>query len=311
MTRTEARQLARGLGFLSPWIVGFLLFTLVPIALAFYYGLCDYSLLQSPVYIGLNNYRALMADPVFWRSLKVTLEYAAIALPAGMLVSLGLAMLLNQRAPGQSVFRTIIFIPSLVPTVASAMLWLWLFNTRLGLINTLLAAAPVQGLLRVLNLVMGALHLPRLQTPIGWLTDPAWALPSLAFMSLWGVGYTVVIYLAGLQDVPRNLVEAAEIDGAGPWQRLRHVTLPMLSPVIFFNLIMAIIGTLQVFAIPYIMTGGGPARATYFYTMYLYDNAFRYLKMGYACSMAWIQFLLVVALSALAFWSSKRWVHYR
>lgn len=311
MNRTEARQLARGLSFLSPWIFGFLVFTLVPVVLAFYYGLCDFSLLQPPVYIGLSNYRALMGDPVFWKSLVNTLIYAAIALPSGMLVSLGLALLLNQRTLGQSLFRTIIFLPSLVPTVASAMLWLWLFNTKLGLINTLLATPPIQTFVGSLNLGLHALHLPQIGTPIGWLTDPSWALPSLAIMSLWGVGYTVVIYLAGLQDVPRSLLEAAEMDGAGPWHRLLHVTLPMLSPVIFFNLIMAIIGTLQAFAIPYIMTGGGPARATYFYTMYLYDNAFRYLKMGYACSMAWIQFLLVVTLSALAFWSSKRWVHYQ
>jgi multiple sugar transport system permease protein len=283
---------------------------LVPVVLAFYYGLCDYSLLQPPVYTGLSNYRALLRDPIFWKSLVNTLRYAAMALPAGMLVSLGLAILLNQKTIGQSIFRTIIFIPSLVPTVASAMLWLWLFNTRLGLINTLLAVEPMHTLLAGLNTWLQAMHLPRLEIPIGWLTNPVWALPSLALMSLWGVGYTVVIYLAGLQDVPRSLVEAAELDGAGPWQRLVNVTLPALSPVIFFNLIMAIIGTLQAFAIPYIMTSGGPARATYFYTMYLYDNAFRFLKMGYACSMAWIQFLLVVALSALAFWSSKRWVHY-
>jgi multiple sugar transport system permease protein len=311
LTRKDARQIGLGLSFLSPWIVGFLAFTLVPLVLAFYYGLCDYSLLQSPVYIGLDNYRELMADPIFWRSLENTLIYAAIALPAGMLVSLGLAILLNQRTLGQSVFRTIIFIPSLVPTVASAMLWLWLFNTRLGLINTLLDIRPMQAVIGGLNTVLHALHIPPLATPIGWLTDPMWALPSLAIMSLWGVGYTVVIYLAGLQDVPQSLVEAAEIDGAGAWQRMIHVTLPMLSPVIFFNLIMAIIGSLQAFAIPYIMTGGGPARATYFYTMYLYDNAFRFLKMGYACSMAWIQFLMVVLLSALAFWLSKRWVHYQ
>jgi multiple sugar transport system permease protein len=311
MTRKEAGQLATGVSFLAPWLVGFLAFTLIPVVLAFYYSLCDYSLLQPPVFIGLSNYRELAGDPIFWKSLVNTLIYAAIALPAGMLVSLGLALLLNQKTLGQSVFRTILFIPSLVPTVASAMLWLWLFNTKLGLLNTLLATGPGTALVGAANAALRALRLPVLQTPIGWLTDPSWALPSLAIMSLWGVGYTVVIYLAGLQDVPVSLLEAAEIDGAGAWKRLRHVTLPMLSPVIFFNLIMAIIGTLQAFAIPYIMTGGGPARATYFYTMYLYDNAFRYLKMGYASSMAWIQFLIVVALSAIAFWSSKRWVHYQ
>ena len=310
MTRKETRDLADGLSFLSPWLVGFLAFTLVPLALAFYYGLCDYSLLNAPVYVGLSNYQELMGDPIFWKSLVNTLIYAAIALPAGMLVSLGLALLLNQRIVGQSVFRTILFIPSLVPVIASAMLWLWLFNTKLGLINTLLAAPPMAALIGALNAGRHAVGLPPVITPVGWLTDPAWALPALAFMSLWGVGHTVVIYLAGLQEVPRSLIEAAEMDGANAGQRLVHVTLPMLSPVIFFNLIMAIIGTLQTFAVPYIMTGGGPARATYFFTMYLYDNAFRFLKMGYACSMAWIQFVIVVALAALAFWSSKRWVHY-
>ena len=311
MTRAERYRLANGLAFLSPWLVGFVVFLLVPVVLSFYYSFCDYSLLQAPAFIGGGNYRELAADPVFWKSLTNTLVYAAMALPAGLLVSLGLALLLNQRVPGQSVYRTIIFLPSLVPTVASAMLWLWLFNAKLGLINTLLETAPFRAAIGGLNGLLGLFRLPPLQTPIGWLTDPTWALPALALMSLWGVGHTVVIYLAGLQDVPRELYESAELDGAGAWRRLRNVTIPMISPVIFFNLIMAIIGTLQVFAVPYIMTGGGPARATYFFTMYLYDNAFTYLKMGYASAMAWIQLLLVLALTAVAFWSSKRWVHYQ
>jgi multiple sugar transport system permease protein len=311
MTAPERRQLGKGLAFLSPWLIGFFVFLLIPVCLSFYFSFCDYSLLQPPAYIGAANYRQLMADPVFWQALRNTLIYAALALPAGLLVALGLALLLNQRIPGQSVYRTVIFLPSLVPTVASAMLWLWLFNTKLGLINTLLDTAPAAATLRGLNGLLGLVHLPRIQTPIGWLTDPAWALPALALMSLWGVGHSVVIYLAGLQDVPRDLYESAELDGAGAWQRLRSVTLPMISPVIFFNLIMAIIGTLQVFAVPYIMTGGGPARATYFFTMYLYDNAFTYLKMGYASAMAWIQLLIILALTAIAFWSSKRWVHYQ
>jgi multiple sugar transport system permease protein len=311
MTAIERRRLTSGLAFTSPWLIGFLVFLLIPVVLSFYYGLCDYSLLQSPAFIAGSNYRELWADPVFWQSLRNTLVYAAMALPAGLFVSLGLALLLNQNIPGQSVFRTIIFLPSLVPTVASAMLWLWLFNAKLGLINAVLAAPPFALLTRGLNALLGVFHIPPIQTPIGWLTDPAWALPALALMSLWGVGHTVVIYLAGLQDVPRELYESAELDGASAWRRLRHVTLPMISPVIFFNLIIAIIGTLQVFAIPYIMTGGGPARATYFFTMYLYDNAFTYLKMGYASAMAWIQLLIILALTALAFWSSKRWVHYQ
>jgi multiple sugar transport system permease protein len=291
MTKRDAQQLSKGLAFLSPWIVGFLAFMLLPVVLSFYYSLCDYSLLESPAYTGAQNYRDLMNDPVFWKSLRVTLAYAAMALPAGLLVSLGLAMLLNVKMPGQAIFRTIIFLPSLIPIVASAMLWMWLFNAKLGLINALLSMIGIEG------------------PP--WLGDARWALPSLALMSLWGVGHAVVIYLAGLQDVPKELYEAAEIDGAGVWQRVWHVTLPMLSPVIFFNLIVSIIGVLQVFDVPYIMTGGGPARATFFIAMYLRENAFLFLKMGYASAMAWIMLLIVLILTGVAFWSSKRWVHYQ
>lgn len=291
MKSKDWQQLGKGLAFLSPWLFGFLVFTLLPVCLSFYYSLCDYSLLQAPYYTGLDNYKTLFADPVFWKTLSVTGRYALMALPAGMLVSLGLALLLNAPLKGQAIYRTIIFLPSLVPAVASAMLWLWLFNAQLGLINILLGKIGIAG------------------PP--WLASEQWALPALAFMSLWGTGQTVVIYLAGLQDVPRDLYEAAELDGANPWQRLRNVTLPMISPVIFFNLIMAIIGTMQVFTVPYIMTAGGPARATYFFTMYLYDNAFNFLKMGYASAMAWVQLLIILCLTGFAFWSSKRWVHYQ
>ena len=311
MTRAESQKLKTGLAFLSPWLVGFCVFTFMPVVLSMYYSLCDYSLLQPPVYIGGDNYRELFADPIFIKSLTNTLIYAAMALPAGLFVSLGLAMLLNQRVPGQATYRTIIFLPSLVPVVASAMLWLWLFNAKLGLINNLIEKPVLHWPIDVINFFLGLFRIDPIVTPIGWLTEPTWALPALAIMSLWGVGHTVVIYLAGLQDVPRELLESAEIDGALAWNRMRHVTLPMISPVIFFNLIMAIIGTLQVFSVPYIMTGGGPARATYFFTMYLYENAFLYLKMGYASAMAWIQLLIVLALTGLAFWSSKRWVHYQ
>ena len=290
MTRRDVRQLVKGLAFLSPWWVGFVVFLLVPVALSFYYSLCEYSLLKPPRYVGAANYAELMRDEVFWRALRNTLYYAAMALPGGLLVSLGLALLLNVRMPGQAFFRTVIFLPSLVPIVAAAMLWLWLFNARLGLINAALGAIGIDG--------------------PGWLTDPRWAMPALALMSLWGVGYTVVIYLAGLQDVPHQLYEAAELDGAGTWRRLWHVTLPMLSPVIFFNLVIAIIGVIQVLDVPYIMTQGGPARATYFVSMYLRDCAFQYLRMGYASAIAWIMLLIVLALTALAFWSGRHWVHY-
>jgi multiple sugar transport system permease protein len=290
-SRHELRQLGKGLAFISPWLVGFGLFTFLPVCLSFYYSLCDYSLLQDPLYVGSDNYRQLATDPVFWRSLRNSLYYACLALPAGILVSLGLALLLNAKIPGQTIFRTVIFLPSLVPVVASAMLWMWVFNAKLGLINALLEKFGISG--------------------PGWLVNPRLAMPSLALMSLWGVGNMVVIYLAGLQDVPRELYEAAEIDGAGTWRRLWHVTLPLLSPVIFFNLVISLIGVFQVFDLPYIMTQGGPARATYFVAMYVRDNAFQYLKMGYASAVAWLLLLVILALTALAFWTSKRWVHYQ
>jgi len=290
--RHEARALVRGLAFLSPWLIGFLVFTVVPVCLSLYYSFCDYSLLQPPLFKGLANYRMLRHDPVFRKVLGNTVVYGLLALPLGMLAALGVAMLLNSKIRGVSIYRTIVFLPSLVPAVASAMLWLWLFNSKLGLINTTLNALGVAN-------------------PPGWLSDVRWAMPALVLMSFWGIGNSVVIYLAGLQDVPRELYEAAEIDGASSLRQVWHVTLPSISPVIFFNLIMGIIGTLQVFATPFIMTGGGPARSTYFFTMYLYDNAFNYLKMGYASAMAWIQLLMVLALTALAAWSSKRWVHYQ
>jgi len=292
MTR-ETRNLLKGLAFLSPWLIGFAAFTVIPVALSFYYSFCNYSLVQSPLYCGWDNYRQLMHDDVFWLVLRNTFIYAAMALPGGLILALALALLLNRKVPGQSIFRTIVFIPSLVPTIASAALWLWLLNQKLGLLNFLLRPVWIH------------------HNPPGWLTDTRWVLPGLALMSVWGCGNTVVIYLAGLQDVPRELYEAAELDGANALRRLWHVTLPMLSPVIFFNLVIAIIGVLQVFDAPYLMTGGGPDRASYFFTYYLYDSGFTYLKMGYASAMAWIQLLIVLAMTALAFWSSKKWVYYQ
>ena len=289
---SETRNLCKGLAFISPWMVGFLAFTLLPIALAIYYSFTDYSLLQSPASVGFDNYRQLWNDPVFWKVVGNTAYYAVLALPIGLCIALGLALLLNVKIPGQSLYRTLIFLPSLVPAVASAMLWLWLFNSKLGLINFVLRGLGVGD-------------------PPGWLTDKTWAMPALVLMSVWGVGNTVVIFLAGLPNVPRDLYEAAELDGAGKTRALWHVTLPSISPVIFFNLIMGIIGTLQVFTLPYIMLPGGqPDRATYFYAMYLYDNALAYVRMGYASAMAFIQLLVILALTGIAFWSSKKWVHY-
>ena len=288
----ETRRLGAGLAFCSPWIIGFCAFTALPVGLSLYYSFFDYTLLREPVFCGLENYRELLRDQVFHLSLWNTAKYAMLALPAGMLVSLGLALMLNAPIRGQSIYRTIIFLPSLVPLVASAMLWLWLFNAKVGLINYALGLLGIDG--------------------PNWLANPAWTIPALVLMSFWGVGHTVVIYLAGLQDVPRELYEAAEIDGATGIRRLWHVTLPMISPVIFFNLIMGIIGVWQVFAVPQIMfPGGGIKRSALFYSMQVYDSAFLHLRMGYASAMAWIQLLIIVAMTALAFWSSRKWVHYQ
>jgi multiple sugar transport system permease protein len=295
LTRGETRNLFKGLAFVSPWLVGFTVFMLLPIVLSLYYSLSDYNLLQPPVFIGGENYRALLHDSVFWRSLRVTLLYALISVPMALFVSLGVAMLLNVRLRAQPIFRTLIFLPSLVPTIASAILWKWMYNQRLGLIN------------RALEPILNWFHL----SGPPWLDQSNWVVPSLAIMSVWSAGNTVIIYLAGLQDVPRELYEAAELDGAGPIGRLWNVTIPMISPVIFFNLIMAIIGILQVFDTPFMMTKGGPNRASYFFTYYLYDNAFTYLKMGYASAMAWIQLLLVLLLTGIAFLSSRKWVYYQ
>jgi multiple sugar transport system permease protein len=292
MTRPEKRTFLKGMAFLSPWIVGFAVFTVIPIALSFYYSFCDFALTdpnRGALWIGLDNYSQLLHDPLFWKSLHNTLYYASMALPAGVLVSLGLALMLNANIRGQAVYRAIVFFPSLVPAIASAMLWLWMYNGRLGLINFLLGKIGVTG--------------------PNWLGEGL-AMPSLALMSIWGCGNTVIIYLAGLQDVPRELLEAAEIDGAGRLRRLFSVTIPFLTPVIFFNLIMAIIGTFSILTVPYIMTQGGPNNATYFYTMYNYDQAFRFLHMGYASALAWIQLGIVLFLTAVAFWSARRWVHY-
>jgi len=351
---TVSKQEARvALLFASPWFIGFALFLAYPLTASFYYSFCDYSVLRKPVWIGWMNYRNLVADEVFWISLKNTAVYAVMALPLGMLTALALALLLNTKVRGMTVYRTIFFLPSLVPTIPLAVLWLWVFNGEHGILNyaleylpaatliclPLLACIAVTGIAystgrehvgRVLlgvsiavgaatlwlltggMGVVGRLHAAvRLPTP-NWLSDTTWSKPALALMAIWGSGNAMVIYLAGLQDVPAEMYEAAELDGAGWWERTRHVTLPMVSPVILFNGIMGIIGTLQVFAEPYVMfPGGSPARSTYFYTMYLFDNAFIYHKMGYACAMGWILFLIILGLTLLALRVSERHVHYQ
>jgi multiple sugar transport system permease protein len=293
MTRNERRNLRNGLLFMSPWIIGFGVFMLYPVLASFYFSFCDYSVLEPPVWIGAENYAELMGDKVFWISLGNTAYYAGVSLPLGMAVALAVAILLNTKVRGMAVYRTIFFLPAIVPIVAMAILWMWIFNGQYG----------------VLNYALGAIGVPAKVLPT-WLDDATWAMPALIIMGLWGIGYSVVIYLAGLQDIPVSLYESADIDGATWWQKTVHITIPMLSPVIYFNLVMGIIGTFQIFAAPYIMTEGGPERATTFYTLYLYNLAFGELRMGYACAMAWILFVIILVLTLLATRATRRHVHY-
>ena len=297
MTTREKHNLRHGLAFCSLWFIGFGVFTVYPVLASLYYSFCDYSVLQQPLWIGIDNYRRMSTDVVFWISLKNTLVFAALSLPAGMIVSLSLALLLNTEVRGIPIFRTIFYLPSVVPIVAGALLWLWIFNGQFGILNC--ALRPVLK-------IFGA-------TPPTWFADPAWAKPALALMSVWGIGNSMVIYLSGLQNVPQELYEAAEIDGANWWRRIWHVTLPMISPVIYFSLIMGIIGTLQMFTTVFVMTGnadGNPARSTLLYALYLFSTAFYDLRMGYASAMAWMLFVLIVALTLLATKLIEKRIHY-
>lgn len=286
------RETLLGLLWVSPWIVGFAVFMLLPIAMSAYLACCQFNGLRPPAFTGLENLRVLLVDPLFWQVLRNTAVYAAFALPLGAVAALTIALLLNLPVPGRTLWRAVIFAPTLVPLVATAMIWLWMFNARFGLLNMLLGLVGLEG--------------------PNWLSEARWTMPSMVLLSLWTIGHPVVIYLAGLQDVPRELYEAAHVDGANPLQRIWFVTLPMISPAIFFNLVVGIIFVWQVFAVPQIMIpGGGPGRSAYFYTMYLYDVAFRDQRFGYACLLSWLQLLIILVLTGFAFQVSRRFVHYR
>jgi len=279
--------------FISPWFFGFLIFTLWPIIQSIYISSTDWEMQLNvvPKFIGMANYKNLLFnDELFWISLKNTFYYAFGSVPLGLILALILALLLNQKLRGITIFRTIFYLPSVISGVAVALLWVWIFNPQFGIVNAILAK----------------LGLP---TP-GWLTDPAWAMPALIIMSLWGVGGSMLIFLAGLQGIPTEFYEAAEIDGAKLWAKFRYITLPMLSPTIFFNLVMGIIGSFQIFTNVYIMTSGGPGTATLVYVLYLFQNAFLYFKMGYASAMAWILFVIILTLTLLVIKSSAFWVYY-
>ena len=281
----------QGLLFISPWLVGFLVFTLYPFVSSIYYSLTSYDVISPPEFIGLENYSNMLVDPLVRKALYNTFYYAVFFIPLSTIWGICVALMLNLKVRGMTVYRTLFYIPSIVPIVASSMVWLWLLNPQYGIIN---------GLIYLLFRIPGP----------GWITDPRLSKSSLILMGLWGIGQTALIYLASLQDVPESLYESAELDGANAFQKIIHVTIPMISPVILFNVIMGLIGTFQYFTQAYIMTSGGPADSTLFYALYLYNSAFRFFKMGYASAMAWLMFLVIFGLTVLTFSLSSRWVYY-
>jgi len=289
---SQFKQYLTGYLFISPWLIGFLAFTLYPFLKSIYLSFTRYNIVSDAKWVGLANYKMLLTeDSLFYKSAWVTIKYACISVPIAILVGIGLALLLNINVKGIAVFRTIFYLPSIVPSVATSVLFIWLLNPNIGVINKLLALLHIRG--------------------PSWLNTAPWAFNSLLLMALWGVGGSMVIYLAGLKDIPVHLYEAATIDGANPVRKMWHITLPMMTPVIFFNLVMGIIGAFQTFSQAYIMTpNGGPEDSTYFYSLYLYNRAWKYLDMGYASAMAWMLFLVVVVMTALVFRTQKRWVHY-
>lgn len=289
MRRAQARV---GILFAMPWILGFLIFLTYPLVSSFLASFTNYSILRPPKFIGLSNYRELAGDTVFHTTVKNTLLYAAGAVPLATVAAIALALLLNTKIKGLAFYRTMLFLPTLVPMVAQATLFMWVFNGDYGLLNAFL---------RMLGVA----------SPPNWLGDPAWAKWTLVAISTWGCGHAMVIYLAGLQDVPTALYEAAELDGARAWAKTWHITLPMISPVILFNVIMGLIGAIQIFAVPQVMfPGGSPARSTYMFAMYLYDNAFQFQRMGYASAMAWVMFVMILVMTLFALKLSDRYVHY-
>ncbi len=292
-SRLQRLEALEGYLWISPWIFGFLVFSLGPIVASLYLSFTKYKIGGTPEWIGLANYtEAFTGDPQFWPSLGRTLYYAVALVVLGVTLSLLAAMLLNQNLKGRPVFRALYYLPSLTPAVALAILWAWILHPQVGMVNYLLSLIGIDG--------------------PGWLTNRAWAIPAVILIGLWASvgGGRMIIFLAGLQGVPKELYESADIDGANSLQKFFNVTLPLISPVIFFNVILGIIGSFGVFTIAYIATQGGPNYATWFYMLHLYYNAFSYFQMGYASALAWVLFAIILTLSYIQIKLSNRWVYY-
>lgn len=291
LSKAERHSLRTGLLFVSPWLLGFLIWTLYPLISSLFFSFTRYDVVRAPIWIGLGNFNEIFfEDLAFWTVVKNTLYYVGISVPLGVFVAFLMASLLNTKLLGRSFFRAVFYIPSIVPAVCSAMVWLFIFNNQYGVINN----------------IMRALGRPI----IPFLSSPDLAKPSLILIALWAQGTAVVIFLAALQDVPRSLYEAATVDGANAWHKFRHITIPMCSPIILYNLVMGFISAFQTFLMPYLLTNGGPMASTEFYAMHLYRNAFELFRMGKACALAWIMVVVVALLTALLFRTSGNWVFY-
>lgn len=293
VSRMRRQEALEGILYLSPWILGFIVFVAGPLFASIYLSFTKYNVLRPPEFIGLQNFIfAFTKDDLFLPSIWRTFYYTLLLIPLAMVGSLFVALLLNQDLKGTTVWRTMYFLPTLTPLVAAAMLWRWMLNPDVGLINYALESIGIPG--------------------PGWLGSTKWAIPALVLMGLWASvgGSRMIIFLAGLQDVPKELLESAEIDGAGTWAKFRNVTLPMISPTIFFNLVLGIIFSLRTFEVAFIATNGGPARATWFISLHIYQNAFVSFDMGYASALSWLFFIIIFGLTFLQFRLSGRWVFY-
>jgi len=289
----KAQRALWGYVLVLPWLLGLIIFIIGPIITSFYFSFTDFEGMGIPAWIGLANYqKAFFGDDLFWPSLARTFEYSLVVVPVGLLGSLVLAVLLNHGIKGTNVFRTIFFMPSLTPAVALALAWTWLFHPTVGPINLALGWVGIQG--------------------PGWLTDESWALPAVIVISLWASmgGNAMLIFLAGLQGVPESLMDAAEMDGAGRWEKFRNITLPMISPTLFFNLILGVIGALKVFTLAFVATKGGPSYATWFIALHIYQQAFSYFRMGYGSALAWIFVVTLLIFTYVQLSLSRRWVYY-
>lgn len=289
----QARRAIWAYVFLAPWLIGLTVFWVGPIIASFYFSFTSYDVMSAPTFIGLDNYhKAFFEDELFWPSLLRTFEYSLAVVPLGLAGSLVLAVLLNRGLRGTNIFRTFFFLPSLTPAVALAILWTWLFQPQIGPINLALGTIGIKG--------------------PGWMASDTWALPSLVIISLWGAvgGNTMLIFLAGLQGVPESLLDAAEIDGAGPWAKFVHVRIPMISPTILFNLILGVIGALKVFTLAFVATQGGPTYSTWFYALHIYNEAFAYFRMGYGSALAWVFVVVLLIFTWVQLRASSRWVYY-